>query len=263
MSTAPLLVLGSANRKKAVELANLFAPIGVRLETLADYEEALDVVEDGDTFAENSAKKAVQQATHLDRWVLAEDSGLAVDALDGAPGVYSARFSGPRATDESNTRLLLEKLESIPPDRRTAHYVCQMTLCDRSGAIRAESEGCCAGRIVLQPRGSNGFGYDPVFEVIEYHRTFGELSAAVKACLSHRAPGRPATHPPLADSTGRLRPTELTAPDGGSASVLRFPILHTKWAADGNVNIFRRRGSILVRCDGRVSSPVVGEWLGR
>ncbi len=187
MPTDPLLVLGSGNRKKALELAALFAPIGIRLKTLADYEEALDVVEDGDTFAENAAKKAVQQARHLDQWVLAEDSGLAVDALDGAPGVYSARFSGPGATDQSNTQLLLEKLDSIPPHKRTAHYVCHMTLCDRSGTILAESESYCAGRIVLQPRGSNGFGYDPVFEVIEYHRTFGELSAAVKACLSHRA----------------------------------------------------------------------------
>ena len=187
MSTEPLLVLGSANRKKAIELARLFAPVGIHLHTLADYQQALDVVEDGSSFAENAALKAVQQAKHLDRWVLAEDSGLAVDALDGAPGIYSARYSGPGATDESNIRLLLEELACVPLDRRTAHYVCQMTLCDRTGDIRAESEAFCSGRIVLEPRGTNGFGYDPVFEVIEYHRTFGQLSASVKACLSHRA----------------------------------------------------------------------------
>jgi len=166
MSTKPLLVLGSANRKKVVELAELFSAVGIRLQTLADYEQALDVVEDGGSFAENAALKAVGQARHLDRWVLAEDSGLAVDALDGAPGIYSARYSGEGATDETNIRL---------------------TLSDRTGKIRAESEASCAGRIVFEPLGSNGFGYDPVFEVIEYHRTFGQLSASVKACLSHRA----------------------------------------------------------------------------
>ena len=113
--------------------------------------------------------------------------GLAVDALDRAPGIYSARYSGPGATDESNIQLLLEELGSVALERRTAHYVCHMTLCDPSGKILAESEAYCRGRIVFEPRGSNGFGYDPVFEVIEYHRTFGELSATVKACLSHRA----------------------------------------------------------------------------
>ena len=187
MSTKPLLVLGSANRKKALELAELFAPVGIHLRTLADYQQALDVVEDGRSFAENAALKAVQQAKHLNQWVLAEDSGLAVDALDGDPGIFSARYSGPAATDRSNIQLLLEKLDSVPRDRRTAHYVCHMTLCDPTGEIRAESEAYCAGRIVLKPCGSNGFGYDPVFEVIEYHRTFGQLSASVKAALSHRA----------------------------------------------------------------------------
>ena len=204
MSTKPLLVLGSANRKKAVELGELFAPVGIHLQTLADYEQALDVVEDGSTFAENAALKAVQQAKHLDQWVLAEDSGLAVDALDGAPGIYSARYSGPGATDESNISILLEELDSVPLDRRTAHYVCHMTLCDRTGKIRAESEARCAGRIVLEPRGTNGFGYDPVFEVIEYHRTFGQLSAPVKACLSHRA-----------RAAGRLIPSLTQLADSG------------------------------------------------
>ena len=187
MSTRPLLVLGSTNRKKVIELAELFAPVGIHLQTLADYPRALDVVEDGSTFAENAALKATQQAKHLDKWVLAEDSGLAVDALDGAPGIYSARYSGADATDDSNLRLLLKELGSVPPDRRTAHYVCHATLCDRTGKIRAESEARCAGRIALEASGTNGFGYDPVFEVIEYHRTFGQLSASVKACLSHRA----------------------------------------------------------------------------
>jgi len=181
------IVLGTTNRKKGLELAELFAPLGIELRTLADFPDVIDVVEDGETFAANAALKAVGQARHLKHWVLGEDSGLMVDALDGAPGVFSARFSGPNATDESNNRLLLQKLGDLPLNQRTARYVCHMTLADALGAIRAESEACCRGRIGLQPKGTHGFGYDPLFEVIEYHRTFGQLGPVAKACLSHRA----------------------------------------------------------------------------
>jgi len=183
----PLLVIGTANRKKGRELAGLFAPLGLELKTLADFPAATGVVEDGETLAENAARKATQQARHLGQWVLADDSGLMVDALGGEPGVASARYSGPGATDESNNRLLLEKLAGIPPEKRTARFVCHMALADPSGAIRAESEGACRGRILAAPQGTGGFGYDPLFEIVEYHRTFGVLSPLVKACLSHRA----------------------------------------------------------------------------
>ena len=148
---------------------------------------AIEVEETGDTFAANAALKACGQARRLGRWTLGEDSGLVVDALHGEPGVYSARFSGAGATDESNNRLLLSRLAETPLERRAAHYVCHAVLSDPSGAIRAESEAECHGRIRFAPEGSGGFGYDPLFEVIEYHRTFGELGPVVKACLSHRA----------------------------------------------------------------------------
>ena len=183
----PILVLGTNNRKKGLELGELFAPLGLTLKTLADCDGPIEVVEDGQTFAENAALKACQQARHLGAWVLGEDSGLQVDALKGAPGIYSARFSGPQATDESNNRLLLEKLEGTPPEKRSARYVCHMTLSDPTGAVRAESEAYCRGRIETAPRGSHGFGYDPLFLVREYHRTFGELGGTAKATLSHRA----------------------------------------------------------------------------
>jgi XTP/dITP diphosphohydrolase len=181
------LVLGTHNRKKGLELAELLQPWGFQLLTLADVPNPLEVDETGDTFAANAALKACQQAAHLQRWVLGEDSGLAVDALDGAPGVYSARFSGPTATDESNNRLLLEKLGSTPLEKRTAHYVCHATLSDPAGNIQAEAEGYCHGRIRFEGSGTGGFGYDPLFEIVEYHSTFGELGPAVKAALSHRA----------------------------------------------------------------------------
>ena len=182
-----MLVLGTGNRKKGLELAELFRPLGIDLHTLADFPDAISVEETGDTFAANATLKAVEQARHLDRWVLAEDSGLVVDALNGEPGIFSARYSGAGATDESNNRLLLERLADTPPGRRTAHYVCHTVLCDPCGAICAESEACCRGRILSEPRGTHGFGYDPLFELVEYHRSFGELGPRVKACLSHRA----------------------------------------------------------------------------
>lgn len=184
---APLLVLGTGNRKKGLELVDLLGDVGLSLKTLADFPNAISVEETGTTFAENAALKAVQQAKHLGQWVLGEDSGLAVDALGGAPGVYSARYSGPGATDESNNRLLLDNLRDVPPERRTAHYVCHAILSDPQGNVLAESEDYCHGLLRYEPVGSGGFGYDPLFEIPEYHLTFAELGSAVKAVLSHRA----------------------------------------------------------------------------
>ena len=182
-----MLVLGTANRKKGIELADLLRPVGVELRTLADFPGAAAVLEDGETFAANAVLKAAGYARQLRRWVLADDSGLLVDALDGLPGVISARFAGEDATDEGNNRLLLERLGETPIEKRSAQFVCHIALADPDGAIRAESEAACRGRILFQPRGENGFGYDPLFEIVEYHRSFAEFGPLVKACLSHRA----------------------------------------------------------------------------
>jgi XTP/dITP diphosphohydrolase len=207
MPTQPLLVFGTANRKKGQELAEVFAPVGLRLQTLADFPQAIQVAETGDTFTANAVLKAVQQAAHLGRWVLGEDSGLLVDALHGEPGVFSARYSGASANDLSNNRLLLERLGDTPLDQRTARYACHMALSDPTGTVRAESEGTCRGRMLFAQRGNNGFGYDPLFEVVEYHLTFGELSALVKSCLSHRARAARGLIPRLIElaDTGRMR----------------------------------------------------------
>ncbi len=182
-----LLVLGTGNRKKGQELARLLGRAGLELRTLADYPQAIDVVEDGATFAANAALKATQQARHLGQWVLADDSGLTVDALDGAPGVFSARYSGPGSTDASNNEKVLEALRDVPLEKRTARFVCHICLADPSGAVRGESAASCCGRILFTPSGGGGFGYDPLFEIVEYHRSFGALSALVKSYLSHRA----------------------------------------------------------------------------
>jgi XTP/dITP diphosphohydrolase len=182
-----ILVLGSRNKKKLGELVGLLAPYGIELHTLDDYPHAIEVEESGSTFAENAALKASVQAKHLQQWVLGEDSGLSVDALNGAPGVYSARFSGADATDEKNNELLLEKLRDVPLEQRTAHYTCHAALSDASGKIRVNVEDYCPGRIRFERVGTGGFGYDPLFEVVEYGQTFGELPSEVKAQISHRA----------------------------------------------------------------------------
>jgi XTP/dITP diphosphohydrolase len=182
-----LLVLGTHNRKKGQELIDLLAPWGFECKTLADLPGAIHVDETGETFADNARLKACQQAQHLHRWVLGEDSGLSVHALAGAPGVYSARFSGQGANDESNNQLLIEKLGDLPLAKRAAHYVSHAVLSDPQGNVRCQGTGQCHGRIRFQPVGSGGFGYDPYFEIIEYHRTFAELGNVVKSVLSHRA----------------------------------------------------------------------------
>ncbi|MFV2069252.1 MAG: non-canonical purine NTP pyrophosphatase [Pirellulales bacterium] len=181
------LVLGTGNRKKARELAGLLAHLGLQLPTLSDFDDPREVIEDGTSFGENARKKAIEQALHLRAWVLGEDSGLAVDQLDGAPGIYSARFAGPQASDEENNRHLLDSLGATPLAARTARYVCHMAISDPAGNVRAESEASCQGRIRMAPAGTNGFGYDPLFEIVEYHRTFGQLGPVVKRLLSHRA----------------------------------------------------------------------------
>jgi XTP/dITP diphosphohydrolase len=181
------LVIGTRNQKKGAELADLLAPWGFNIATLAEFPTAIDVVEDGNTFAANAVLKATQQALHLRRWVLADDSGLEVDTLSGAPGVFSARFAGTNATDQQNNEKLLDQLGTTPLETRTAHYVCHVAVADPTGTVRAESHDLCRGRIRFEPSGANGFGYDPLFEVVEYHRTFGELGPHVKQAISHRS----------------------------------------------------------------------------
>ena len=181
------LVLGTGNRKKVVEIRAMVSEQVVRFVTLADLPDAIEVEESGTTFAENARLKSTEQAKHLRRWVLAEDSGLSVAALDGAPGVYSARFSGEDATDERNNDLLLERLDGVALEKRSAYYSCYLSLSDPDGNERLTGRGECHGRIIQQRHGSHGFGYDPMFEVPEYHLTFGQLGPAVKKAISHRS----------------------------------------------------------------------------
>lgn len=189
------IVVATRNVKKAGEMLGLISPPWVSnprfdrlvVRTLDQFPEAPEVEEDAETFAGNARKKASETALALKQWVLADDSGLAVDALKGEPGVYSARYAGTHGDDDANNRKLLEALNSVPDDRRGAAFVCALALADPSGSIVLESFGECRGRIAREIQGAGGFGYDPLFIIPEYHKTFGELSTLVKHQLSHRA----------------------------------------------------------------------------
>lgn len=208
----PLLVVGTRNPKKRLELLEILAGAGVELRDLTSYPDAPEVVEDGVTFEDNARKKASELALALGEWVLGEDSGLVVPALGGAPGVYSARYAGTQGDDEANNERLLAELAPLPDDARAAYYVCTAALAAPSGEVRAVAEGRCHGRILRARRGSGGFGYDPLFLIPEYHLTFGELSARVKHALSHRGRALARLRPALLRELGRVNLPSCPAP---------------------------------------------------
>ena len=179
------LVLGTHNKKKLAELQKLFQGSELSVSPLSDFENVIEVVEDGNSFRENAEKKASQQAVNLQEWVLGEDSGICVNALKGAPGIYSARFAGENATDDDNNAKLIRELEG--KSNLEAHYVCHIALSDPQGNVRLNVEDKCRGQIVLEPRGTGGFGYDPFFEIPEYGLTLAQLGNEFKSVISHRA----------------------------------------------------------------------------
>lgn len=183
----PRLVIGSRNQKKLVELQDLLGDLPIEIVNLSLWPNVPDVDETGKTFEENARLKATGYAVATGEWVLAEDSGLVVPALKGQPGIYSARYAGTHGDDAANNAKLLAQLAPLPDDRRAGYYVCVAALASPSGEVKAVAEGRCHGTIIKEPRGSGGFGYDPLFEIPEFHRTFGELSLRVKQALSHRA----------------------------------------------------------------------------
>jgi XTP/dITP diphosphohydrolase len=183
--------MATRNPGKVRELKELLHDTGVTLLSLADFPEIPEIPEEGPTFAENAATKARAVARLTGYPALADDSGLAVDALGGAPGVFSARYAQDRAaprppTDADNWRKLLDEMQNIPWDQRTARFVCEIALALPDGRLfRAHGE--CEGLIALAPSGDQGFGYDPVFWAPEYAATMAQLGPAVKNQISHRA----------------------------------------------------------------------------
>jgi XTP/dITP diphosphohydrolase len=179
------LLLATRNKGKVREFAAFFAELGWEVEAVPD--DAPEVVEDGETFAANAIKKAEAIAAHYRCPALADDSGLEVDALEGRPGVYSARFAGEHATDADNNRKLLDELSKLSSvEEPKARFVSAIALA-RPGQETLVSLGTVEGTILTKPRGTNGFGYDPLFFLNEYGKTMAELSLEEKNRISHRA----------------------------------------------------------------------------
>jgi XTP/dITP diphosphohydrolase len=172
---------GNAGKLREFRLAAGHAP--VEIELIPGFRDLPPAVEDGATFEENAVKKALHYGRQAGGLLFADDSGLEVDALGGAPGVYSARFSGPRATDESNNRLLIEKLRGVQD--RAARFVCAIALVE-GDRVRGVYRGAVEGRILDAPRGTGGFGYDPLFFHPPFGCTFGEATDEQKFAASHR-----------------------------------------------------------------------------
>ena len=179
------LVVATRNAGKLREIGHLLAGEGIAVLGLEAFPELPEVVEDGDTFAANARKKAETIAQLTGRPCLADDSGLAVDALNGAPGVHSARYAGMQGDDAANNARLLRELAHVPDSQRQAAFCCVMALC-RPGEGTTLFEGRVTGRILSAPRGHGGFGYDPLFLVDGCDRTMAELPLAEKNRLSHR-----------------------------------------------------------------------------
>lgn len=187
MPPAPIteLVVATKNKKKLQEIRELLKDLPLRVTSFEDYPGAPRIVEDGRTFEQNAIKKAATIALYTRKLVLGEDSGLEVKVLHNRPGVYSARYAGEGATDLKNNRKLLSELKGVPLKKRGGRYRCAVALADGRGLIGVVS-GTCSGRIALQPKGTFGFGYDPLFLIEKFGKTFAQLGPEVKHAMSHR-----------------------------------------------------------------------------
>lgn len=197
------LVLATRNEGKVRELTALLMPLGIQVVSLAAYPELPEIPEEGDTFEANALTKARTVAAHTGRLAMADDSGLEVEALNGAPGVHSARFAGEPRDDRRNNEKLLRLLEGVPWEKRRARFRCVIALVTPEGAERI-TEGTCEGFISHELRGTGGFGYDPLFYLPEFKQTFAELGLDTKNRISHRARALVAARTLVAELLGGL-----------------------------------------------------------
>ncbi|MBI4309985.1 MAG: XTP/dITP diphosphatase [Candidatus Omnitrophica bacterium] len=181
------LMVASRNKGKVGEIKGLLAGLPFKVSSLLDYPKLPDIVEDGATYKANALKKATQIAKRTGKVTMADDSGIEVKALGNAPGIYSARFAGKGASEQDKNRKLFQMLKNVPMSRRQARYRCVIVLVDAKGRAISTVQGTCSGYITTKERGKNGFGFDPLFLVRRYNKTFGELPSSVKAKISHRA----------------------------------------------------------------------------
>ncbi|MCQ6278295.1 XTP/dITP diphosphatase [Bacillus sp. EB600] len=180
------VVIATKNKGKAREFEAIFAPRGFAVRTLLDYPEIADIEETGHTFEENAIIKAEAVAAMLNKIVMSDDSGLIIDPLEGRPGIYSARYAGEQKDDQANIDKVLNELAGVPSTKRTARFYCALALAVPGQKTQTVS-GTCEGQILEERRGTNGFGYDPIFLVTEKGLSMAELPSEEKNQLSHRA----------------------------------------------------------------------------
>jgi len=178
------IVLATKNKDKIREIRKILSDLTVEFKTMADFPDMPDVEEDGATLEENALKKAMEFHKFTGLPALADDTGLEVDALSGAPGVFSSRFAGEEASYEDNRKKLLEELKDVPEENRGAQFRCVVAFAD--GSRRMTTEGIVRGKILTEEQGTGGFGYDPVFWVPEFEKTFAEMDLEKKNMISHR-----------------------------------------------------------------------------
>jgi XTP/dITP diphosphohydrolase len=179
------LIVATKNKKKLQEIKEILKGLDLKIISLANYSRLPGIIEDGKTFKENALKKAIKVSRFTKKLTLGEDSGLCVDALEGRPGVYSSRFCGRDKSDLKNNLKLLKVLANLSLRKRKAHYRCAVALADKDGPVGVV-EGKCSGVIGFELKGSFGFGYDPLFIIPKYKKTFAELGPAIKHRISHR-----------------------------------------------------------------------------
>lgn len=179
------LIIATKNKKKLAEIQEILKGVDCRIISLAGYTGLPRIIENGKTFKVNAVKKAMKIARWTKKLTLGEDSGLCIDALSGAPGIYSSRFSGRNKSDIQNNLKVLRLLQGIPLNKRNAHYVCAAALADKDGLIGVV-EGKCFGLIGFEQKGIHGFGYDPLFIIPKYKKTFAQLGVGIKHKISHR-----------------------------------------------------------------------------
>ncbi|MEI2326839.1 XTP/dITP diphosphatase [Priestia megaterium] len=180
------IIIATKNAGKVKDFETLFSPKGFKVKSLLDFPEIEDVEETGVTFAENATLKAEAISSALNKPVIADDSGLAIDSLNGEPGVYSARYAGENKDDNANIEKVLQKLNDVPFEKRTARFHCALAIAV-PGKRTEIVEGTCEGHILEEKRGENGFGYDPIFFVEKWRCSMAELTKEQKNQISHRA----------------------------------------------------------------------------
>src|SRR5208283_6017605 len=181
------LIVASRNKGKVAEIKELLVGLPFRVTSLLDYPHIKDIIEDGKTYRANAFKKARETALATGKMAMADDSGIEVKVLGDAPGIYSSRFAGEGASEKARNKKLFAMLKGVPSSGRQARYRCVIALVNAKGQELGVVQGTCSGYVTTREQGHNGFGFDPLFLIKRYNKTFGQLPASLKAKISHRA----------------------------------------------------------------------------